>query len=316
MKKLIVFGIAIACIWLMYRYPYEMINPGELVEGHHELNNKCLSCHNPLWGISNEKCISCHKLSEIGKGSLTLTDTQKTNQKILFHQNLTYQKCSSCHTDHKGLKPATAISSFAHDVLSEASLSNCSSCHNKPSDIIHQQVSVSCNSCHNTKGWKSSVVFNHETIQGATKTNCASCHQKPNDSFHLSAQGNCDKCHTTSKWLPSSFAHSAYFPLDNHHNATCITCHTNNNFSTYTCYGCHQHSQNNIMENHSEHGMSNISNCTSCHKSGNEHDIRMNGNSDRELNQNEINDVKEYLNSPKRENRREHDEKREGDDDD
>src|SRR6188768_370309 len=70
MKKLIVLGIAIGCIVLMYHFPHAMLNPGELVDGHQKLNENCLACHNPFWGISNEKCITCHKLADIGKDSL------------------------------------------------------------------------------------------------------------------------------------------------------------------------------------------------------------------------------------------------------
>jgi len=308
MKKVIVLGIIVVCIGLMYQYPHVMLNPGELVEGHQKLNEKCLSCHKPFWGISNDKCISCHKLSEIGKDTLHINDTIKNKEKFLFHQNLANQECASCHTDHKGVKPDMPLSSFPHELLSETVISKCSGCHNKPSDNIHQQISVSCNNCHNTKGWKSSVVFNHDMIQGTDKNNCASCHQKPNDSYHNLFKDNCNKCHSTSKWVPSSFDHSAYFQLAEDHNAKCNTCHTNNNFSTYTCYGCHEHSQNKIMEEHNKHGINNFSNCASCHRSGNEHDEKRNGNS-KELNQKEINNVKDYIKS------QEKDEKKEKDDD-
>jgi hypothetical protein len=66
MKKLIVLGIVVTCIILMNQFPHTMLNPGDLVEAHQNINNKCLACHVPFSGISNDKCISCHKLSTIG----------------------------------------------------------------------------------------------------------------------------------------------------------------------------------------------------------------------------------------------------------
>ncbi len=315
MKKLIVLGMIIVCIALMYQFPHAMLNPGELVEGHQKLNDKCLACHNPFWGISNDKCISCHKLSDIGKDTLMLSDTNATNEKVLFHQHLSNQKCTSCHTDHKGLKPEMSLSSFNHEMLPTTMISNCNSCHGQPADNLHKQLTTKCNNCHNTKDWKSSVTFNHDMIQGDSKNNCASCHKKPDDSFHQQVKDNCDKCHSTSLWKPSTFDHSTYFLLDGDHNAKCNTCHTNNNFSAFTCYGCHEHSESKIMEEHNEHGIYNFTNCASCHRSGNEHDIRMNGNSNQELNQNELNNVKEYIKSQEKDSKKEHDGKKEHDDD-
>lgn len=307
MKKAIVLLIMTICIWLMYQYPHAMLNPGELVEGHQKSNNKCLACHNPFWGISNDKCISCHKLSDIGKDTLKLDDTNAANEDVLFHQHLSNQKCTSCHTDHKGLKPEMSLSIFNHELLSETVISKCSSCHSKPSDPIHRQISTSCKSCHNTKDWKSEVAFNHSMIQDIDKNNCTSCHLKPSDSYHQQVKDNCDKCHTTAKWIPSTFDHSAYFQLDKDHNVKCNTCHTNNSFNIYTCYGCHEHSESKIMKEHTEHGISNFSNCASCHKSADKHDIRMNERTNQELNDVKKNNKSQEKDSKKKHKKKEHD---------
>ena len=291
MKRALIFGIIVGCIWLMYQFPHVMINPGELVKGHQKLNNKCLSCHEPFWGISSEKCISCHTLSDIGKNS------KHPNNAILFHQNLKNQACVSCHNDHKGIKPASSLGKFNHTLLSETDKTRCNDCHNKPTDNLHKQLSTNCNSCHNENGWKTSVVFNHDMVQGIDKNNCTTCHQKPKDTYHQFLNDNCSKCHSITKWVPSTFNHSAYFHLDQNHNVKCATCHTTNNYSTYTCYSCHEHSQTNLLEEHNEKGISNFNNCISCHKSANEHDIRMNGNSGGELNQKESDKVQEFIKS-------------------
>ena len=319
MNKIIALVITVLCVWLMATYPYVMLNPSELLEGHQYIKDKCLSCHKPFWGIETKKCIACHKLSEIDKDKTTGNDTIGKKSKILFHQNLKNQKCTTCHTDHKGANPDISLSRFDHDLLPESEKDDCGKCHNKPADKIHKQlsgvcnvchntkvwksgavfnhnmiqgadknncvschlapadnihkqVSNTCNSCHNANGWKSGTVFNHDMIQGTDKSNCSACHPFPEASYHKSFKDNCTKCHTTSRWKPSTFNHSAYFPLDEHHNASCNTCHTGNNYSAYTCYGCHEHNEVEIASEHSEHGMRNINNCIACHKSGNKHE--------------------------------------------
>jgi len=278
MKRIIVLLIIILCAWMVYQYPYEMLNPGELVKGHQKIKDKCIACHNPFWGISSEKCIGCHKLSEIGKDSINKNDTTANKKKISFHINFSNQECTSCHTDHKGAKPRIPISKFSHELLSGTGNSQCISCHSMPADNIHPQLSSDCNNCHNTIGWKYSVSFDHEMIQNADKNNCVSCHKQPKASYHNQFNTDCKKCHITNKWRPSSFDHSAYFQLDQNHNANCITCHTNNNFKEYTCYGCHEHSPGNIESKHNEEGISNLTNCVRCHKSGNGHESKGNVN--------------------------------------
>ena len=127
-------------------------------------------------------------------------------------------------------------------------------------------------------------------IEGAGKNNCNDCHKNPTDAFHADLKDNCSKCHGTDKWVPSTFNHSSYFILDKNHNAKCTVCHTSNNYKAYTCYGCHEHTQSKIIQEHNEEGISNINNCVSCHKSGNEDDIRMNGERKKKNNERENDD--------------------------
>ena len=268
MKKLYVLLSIGLFIFLIIQFPHTMINPGELSEGHQKLNNECLSCHKPFAGIKNEKCIACHNLSTIGK------DTIGKRHKTQFHQQLSNQLCSSCHSEHQGVFPVQPLSRFKHELLSETIIQNCNSCHKKPIDNLHKQVSTNCSSCHQTQNWKNLIPFDHEML--LNKSNCASCHQKPNDNFHTLTKDNCSSCHNTNKWVPSSFDHSAYFMLDQHHNTTCITCHSDANYSSYTCYGCHEHTENNMIAEHTEEGVYSIGNCASCHRSGNEHDLKKN----------------------------------------
>jgi len=286
MKKLYILLAIGFAIFLIIQFPHATINPGELVEAHQKLNNECLSCHKPFGGIAKEKCISCHNLKGIGKNNIG------KEIKPLFHQQLSNQECCSCHTEHQGLIPEHRLSGFKHEFISASITNNCNSCHNKPSDNLHTQVSATCNSCHQTQSWKGLTLFNHEVL--LHKSNCASCHQKPKDNFHSVINDNCNKCHSTSKWLPSTFDHSAYFTLDQNHNTTCITCHSNNNYKSFTCYSCHEHSESTIIAEHNEEGIYNLSNCASCHQSGNEHDIKSNS---KRLNENERNKANDFMKS-------------------
>ncbi|MFA5297763.1 MAG: cytochrome c3 family protein [Lutibacter sp.] len=276
MKKLLIVYLIIGSVVLTYLYANVMINPGELSQGHQNLSNKCLSCHQPFQGISNNKCISCHKLSEIGKDTLFLVDTLKTN-KVLFHESFINQDCIACHSDHKGKGPNLSLNKFEHSLLTNSVKNNCASCHKTPENELHKQISTDCKSCHSTNNWNTLVTFNHDLIEGVNKDNCISCHPSPTDTFHQSVKTNCNECHTTNKWLPSTFDHSEFFVLDKDHSPNkCSTCHVQNNFKKYTCYNCHEHSIENISRKHLKEGIRDFQDCVLCHKSADEHDIRMN----------------------------------------
>ena len=257
-------------IGLMYVYPNIMLNPGDLETGHQNVSSDCFACHKPFWGISNEKCISCHKISEIG---LRKSDSTKVI-KILFHQSLTHQECTACHTDHIGINPLNSTSKFSHEHVSENVISNCNSCHEFPSVIKHAKYKSECKNCHTTNKWTQVQNFKHESIVESEINNCSSCHNNPGDKLHSGISENCGVCHSTFKWKPSTFDHSTKFILDSDHNTTCNTCHTYNNFKTYTCYGCHEHSLSKITSEHIEEGINNFENCVSCHKSANEDDVK------------------------------------------
>ncbi len=277
--KTTILALAIISVFVMLsvRYPHTMLNPGELVQGHQDLKEKCLSCHTPFSGVPNDKCIACHKLADIGKETTALGATSVSNSKIAFHEKLANQQCTACHTDHNGLNPESSLSGFNHEMLSAEMANNCIGCHQKPGDKLHGQISANCKSCHNTNGWALATKFDHAMLQGVEKNNCAGCHQSPGDAFHGSIKDNCDKCHSTDKWTPATFEHSSYFVLDENHDAKCAVCHLANNYNNYTCYGCHEHTESNIRGEHNEEGIYNFTDCVSCHRSGNEHDIRSNG---------------------------------------
>jgi len=275
--KIIFFVITIAIIGIVFAFPHKMLSPGNLYQAHSDLNNDCLACHKVFSGTPNENCISCHNVSEIGLKTSKNGDSTSINNKILFHKNLQNQDCISCHSDHKGLNPKLSLKKFDHILLDETNRNNCINCHSQPQNKLHSQVTNSCVSCHSTTSWTSTTLFNHDKIKATIRNNCLACHQSPKDDFHSnSTNNNCISCHSLNKWKPSTFNHDNAFILDKNHNTDCKTCHTSNDFKTYTCFGCHEHSINNIRSEHIEEGISNFDDCVKCHRSGNEHDIRMN----------------------------------------
>jgi hypothetical protein len=267
-----------------------MINPGELVSGHLDIQNKCLSCHTLFGGIDDQKCVSCHTLADIGRDTTTLLEKPDFPTKMVFHESLKDQECMACHTDHKGLIPDTSMTRFNHELLAESIINNCTSCHVKPTDDLHAQITSSCILCHNVTDWKKTKAFDHELLEASVKNNCVSCHQKPGDTFHAALDNSCSECHSTTRWEPSTFDHSGFFALDQNHTTKCLTCHPNNDFKAYTCYGCHEHNASNIMAEHREEGITNITNCISCHKSANEKDMKSGGESESKNNTNEGHD--------------------------
>ncbi len=167
--------------------------------------------------------------------------------------------CAQCHTNNN-------YTSLPKD---------CYSCHQKDftgsANPSHAQLNLphTCETCHTTTNWLNAkfdhTLYANYTLTGAhitltcaqchannnytaTSTSCYGCHQGDfdgtNNPKHAAAgfPTNCALCHTTSAWAPSSFNHSATFPLTGAHAAvSCAQCHTNNNFTSLPtdCYGCH-----------------------------------------------------------------------------
>lgn len=288
MKKLYIFIIlTIGIIGVVFAFPHMMLSPGNLYEAHSDIQNNCFSCHKPFSGTPNESCISCHKISDISK----------KNTILKFHEKIQNQNCITCHSDHKGLDNKLALNKFDHFVLPDKDRNSCVTCHSQPKNELHNQLSNSCVSCHSTRSWTAVSTFNHDLINVKSKNNCISCHQAPKDNFHNISSNNCLSCHSIKQWKPSTFNHDKFFILDKDHNVSCVTCHKTNDYKTYSCFGCHEHSMNNIRSEHEEEGITDFTNCIKCHKSANEHDIKMSES-----------DVKNYINRESKKNE-------EGDDD-
>lgn len=191
-----------------------------------------------------------------------------------------------------------------HAGLRGASSERCTTCHKsddigrldtkgqpiqKPltSTAFHQKLTkqdcVACHSDHaGVKRFKIHGHFSHALLQAATREQCQECHRPPADSLHKQITGNCAQCHSQERWTPATFNHDKFFVLDRDHSVQCVTCHVRNDCSQYTCYGCHEHTPEKIRREHIEEGIRDYKNCVECHRSADEHDIRMPGGNRRE----------------------------------
>ncbi|MDP3030541.1 MAG: cytochrome c3 family protein [Rhodocyclaceae bacterium] len=179
----------------------------------------------------------------------------------------TTERCTSCHKSEEIGKLTTLGQPIQKPLTSTP---------------FHQKLlKQDCLACHSdhagVKRFRIAGRFNHALLQEDARKECQSCHKSPKDSLHEQITGNCSQCHTQEKWVPATFDHDKYFVLDRDHNVKCVTCHVRNDYSRYTCYGCHEHSPEKIRREHIEEGIRDFKNCVECHRSADEHDIRMPG---------------------------------------
>ncbi len=250
---------------LAFVYPSAMVSPGALVPAHARLATRCFSCHAPFRGAASDRCIACHALPDIGIRTTSGVPVAKRNRlaiRVAFHQELTEQNCTSCHSEHQRLTQRR----FSHALLRPAMRERCETCHAAPTNDFHRNLSGSCNRCHTTERWEQAT-FDHALLAKATLERCESCHKAPADNFHRQITNACVQCHSPQHWKPSTFDHDRFFLLDRDHNTACATCHVNNDFTRYSCYGCHEHTPANIRSEHEEERIRNFENCVSCHRS-------------------------------------------------
>lgn len=259
---------------IMLYYPEPMLNPGDLILAHQQIDNDCFACHSAFRGITRDKCVTCHRPEQIGLFKVDGTPMDSTGKPAAFHRQLEVQPCAACHLDHLGRHYAGRT--FSHDVLPDSLKSRCEQCHSRPSDRIHRVISASCVHCHDITVWKPAR-FDHAVLDSSRQMACTACHNKPEDALHRLIDTACGHCHTTEAWKPATYDHDRYFRFDKDHRTECATCHTKDDFRSYSCYGCHEHSPAKIREEHEEEGISDYQNCVRCHRSGNKHEVKKDG---------------------------------------
>jgi hypothetical protein len=169
-RNLLIFAALFAAgLGLVFAAPALLVDPGPLIKGHEKLAGDCFKCHTPLLGPRDGKCIACHKVSEIGA---------RKPEKARFHQRLTEQSCTACHTDHVGLSANRPTRTFDHSLLDPPWRQTCHDCHTPPKDTLHRQIAADCQTCHAPSGWRPAT-FDHSRYFRFDRdhpADCATCH--------------------------------------------------------------------------------------------------------------------------------------------
>jgi len=248
----------------VFAFEFEkLFMPGDVIQGHEELESDCKNCHVRLRDTTQTKlCLDCHESTAID-----------ISKKRGFHgkNKKARSDCNVCHTEHKG-RDANIIwldkDSFDHKltnfVLHGKHLqSGCSDCHksgekyreaklacvscHKDDDIHNNKLGNKCQKCHSPKAWLEEK-FDHEKtkfrLRGAhTKVSCASCHIENKfkntpkkcvschavKDVHQNRFGSsCGECHKTSQWSKTSFDHNrdtSFVLKGKHRLPKCKICH-------------------------------------------------------------------------------------------
>ncbi|MHB8050694.1 MAG: hypothetical protein ACYDHQ_05690 [Coriobacteriia bacterium] len=198
------------------------------------------------------------------------------------------RNCESCHDPARGWSPKPGWDHSAFFKLEGKHLQvGCAQCHTNNTfagtptvcqgchPVEHKNLPL-CAQCHTPAGFVPSN-FNHDQYfpitGGHQKLACISCHPQgiydgtPTvcTGCHGTAHGGltaCQDCHTTNGFVPSTFNHTARFPLvGTHASLPCASCHPNNKYASNigggstACIACHA----------SPHG-SGITECIACHR--------------------------------------------------
>ncbi len=215
-----------------------LVMPGEVIQGHADLESECSSCHK-LFDKKGQRqlCLDCHEdvASDVGgeQGFHGLRAEVQTDQ------------CSSCHTEHEGRDAVVVIldeATFDHrftdfELGGSHEEADCADCHEP--DLKHREA----------------------------PSECVDCHRE--DEPHQETMGfECVTCHEPTEWLEGKFDHGTteYPLLGKHGEAACLDCHEDRTFAKppSACVDCH-------AEDDAHHGRSG-NQCGSCHNPSDWHD--------------------------------------------
>jgi len=175
---------SVIAVLLIYLFPRQTINPGDLIKGHQQLEDDCMKCHRIFLGTPGEKCIACHKPADIGRVTTAgvIIEAIPGQQKAAFHHLFSADTCLSCHPDHKGRDTGKTDRQFSHDLLLGVNMKQCTACHKGPADNLHVKNRQECSQCHTTAQWHPATL-DHGRYFRFDKDHlavCASCHQNNN----------------------------------------------------------------------------------------------------------------------------------------
>jgi len=190
-----------------------LVMPGEVIEGHAEIEADCDSCHASFARDKQRAlCMDCHE--KIAEDVLN-----RRGYHGLFN-NARDNQCATCHTDHEGRD--------AQIVVLESRVFD----HKLTNFALHgEHAELACADCHQ-QGDK----YRNAPLE------CVACHE--DDSVHKGALGNeCGSCHASTGWRDVEFDHDAtgFSLIGNHRQAVCVDCHTDRAFqpAPTACIDCH-----------------------------------------------------------------------------
>jgi hypothetical protein len=167
--------------------------------------------------VASDRCVKCHAAADIGVRTTTGAPSERPTGRAIrasFHQELSEQNCSSCHSDHGRLIERR----FSHALLRPAARAQCATCHAAPANNLHRDVRASCNQCHSTERW-APATFDHDRfflLDRDHNTTCTTCHTN-NDFAHYTCFG-CHK-HTPAN-LRAEHEEKGIRNFD-----SCVSCH-------------------------------------------------------------------------------------------
>jgi hypothetical protein len=190
-----------------------LVMPGEVIQGHAELEAECDNCHEAF--ARNKQrglCLDCHE-------DIAADIEAQAGFHGRFRQ-ARQRTCARCHTDHEGRDfdiVGLDESAFDHTYTDF--------------ELSGAHTDVTCTDCHEP-GKK-----HRDTPQ-----QCTSCHEA--DSVHEGTLGDdCGSCHAPSTWTDVDFDHSTtgHSLLGKHNQAACLDCHSDRTFepAPTTCIDCH-----------------------------------------------------------------------------
>ena len=215
-----------------------LVMPGEVIEGHAELEAECSNCHKAFDRARQRAlCLDCHE--EVG-GDVSASAG--------FHglfDDAKQDECSSCHTEHVGRNADIVI-------LNEATFDH----QFTDFELVSSHLDAPCEDCHEP-----------DTLRRDAPGECIDCHRE--DEVHKETLGaDCASCHQPSEWKDTTFDHDTtdYPLLGKHQETACLDCHEDSTYQNAptTCFGCH-------AEDDSHDGRSGDQ-CENCHNPSNWHD--------------------------------------------
>jgi hypothetical protein len=198
--------------------PERMLAPGPVARAHKALGGDCFACHAPFAGAAAGRCMVCHKPDSIGIATTQGVALPRDRGEVPFHQYLSEKDCLACHGEHDGVRKLASQRRFSHELLIPDVRQRCESCHAKPQDGLHAQISGGCAQCHSPDGWKPAT-FDHRRyfpLIGEHHADCITCHASNNYRSYT-----CYGCHAHSpERVRAQHAEEGIVQLDD-----CVRCH-------------------------------------------------------------------------------------------